>query len=199
MPGENILCCEEAIQEHQVEEQIFREDEWSGDLHRKDNLRVHLVQDTGRYDHGVFVHSRHEALRFVVEYGVQLARVFVTFRDEVILDIIDGMLEFPVDAAPLLKSYEAQYPEWIGPFDGTVVIADWLFDECRRLRALTLDHIERSGFDGAVSDDYDDPVNRLDREVLSVAAGNCYDLARFGYLDPGVLAANRQRFDRSLD
>jgi len=177
--------------------QIFREGEWSRDLHEKDYLRVYLVQSSGFYDHGVFVHSRHEAMRFVVEYGLQLSRVFVTYRDEVILDLIDGMLEFPDDVAPLLKSYQERFPEWYGPFDSTFDVTDWVFDKCRELQALTLKYVETSGFNGSIPEDYDHPINRLDREVLTIGAGDGYNLERFGYRDPGVIAANKQRFDRA--
>lgn len=180
-----------------MDEQIFRDGEWLGDLHEKACLRVYLVHSTGLYHHGIFVHSRHEAMRIVVEYGLQLARVFVTYRDEVILDLVDGMLEFPMDAAPLLNSYQERFPEWEDPFDGSLYVTDWLFDTCRELKTLTLSYIQDSGFDGTVPDDYDHPINRLDRALLTVAADGDFNLDRFGYQDPGVVAANRQRFDRT--
>jgi hypothetical protein len=52
-----------------------------------------------------------------------------------------------------------------------------------------------SGFDGSTPNDYSHPVNRLERELQSVAAKYGLSLFAFGFQVPGVVCAELGRFD----
>lgn len=175
-----------------MDEQIRTNGAWSGDLNVLATARVYLERRDGKYHPGIFVRSLDEALRAIVEYGLSAPRAFVTFRDEIILEVCEGHLEFPDDAKVIFDAYKARFPSWIAEPEN---LGKWVRSRCAKLINAATAYAATSGFDGSTPDDYDQPVNRLERELQSVAAKYGLNLFAFGFQGPGVVCAELEGFD----
>lgn len=178
-----------------MEEQIRREGAWAADLMRPVVARVFLELPDGTYHPGMFVASLQDALRLVLEYGLSVPRAFVTLHDEVILDVKDGVLDFPADAKSLFDEAKARFPSWNTQWVEPGSLGNWTRSRCAKLTNAVLAYAKASGFDGSAPKAYEHPINRLEHELQSVAAQFGLDLYRFGYQVPGVVCAELERFD----
>ena len=178
-----------------MDEQIRAAGGWVGDLRAPAMARVYLELRDGTYHPGIFVRSLDEALRLIVEYALSAPRAFVTLRDEIILEVCEGDLEFPDDAKAIFDSYKARFPSWIDSWAEPENLGKWVRSRCAKLINAATAYAVTSGFDGSTPDDYDHSVNRLERELQSVAAKYGLNLFAFGFQDPGVVCAELERFD----
>lgn len=146
----------------------------------------------------MFVRSLDEALRLIVEYGLSAPRAFVTVRDEVILDVCEGRLEFPDDAATIYEGYKARFPSWIGSWTEPDDLGKWVRSRCAKLNHAAKEYAAATGFDGSTPDANDHKLNRLERELQSVAAKYGLNLFDFGFQVPGVVCAELERLEPDM-
>ncbi|MBO9724181.1 MAG: hypothetical protein J7530_07390 [Novosphingobium sp.] len=167
---------------------------WSGEIDLPQTVRIYFEHQDGTYHPGLFAKSLREALQLVVEYGLDVPRVFVTLRDEVILDVREGELEFPDEALETFNEFKSRFPlrmeTWIEPEN----LEKWVRNRCAELAHQATVYAEERGFDGEAPMGYDHPVNRLERELQSVAANYGLNLFAYGYQVPGVICAELERF-----
>jgi hypothetical protein len=182
-----------------MEEQIRREGAWASDLTRPVVARVFFELPDGTCHPGMFVESLQDALHLVLEFGLTVPRAFVTLRDEVILDVQEGVLDFPDDAKPVFDEAKARFPSWNTKWLETGSLGKWTRSRCVKLLNAARAYAKASGFDGSAPEAYDHRVNRLEHELQSVAAQFGLDLFRFGYQVPGVVCAQLERFDVTDD
>lgn len=180
-----------------MEEQIIREGAWVADLTRPVVARVFFELPDSTYHPGMFVASLQDALRLVLEYGLTVPRAFVTLHDDVILDVKEGVLDFPVDVKSLFDEAKDRFPSWNTEWLDSGNLGKWTRSRCAKLTNATRAYAKASGFDGSAPGVYEHPVNRLEHELQSVAAQFGLDLYRFGYQVPGVVCAELERFDDS--
>ncbi|WP_334184821.1 hypothetical protein [Novosphingobium sp.] len=177
-----------------MHEQIRTSGAWSGEIDLPQTVRVYFEHRDGTYHPGLFAISLREALQLVVEYGLEVPRAFVTLRDEVILDVREGELEFPDEALEIFNEFKSRFPlrmdTWIEPEN----LEKWVRSRCAKLTHRATAYAEELGFDGQAPEDYDHPVNRLERELQSVAANYGLNLFAYGYQVPGVICAELERF-----
>lgn len=177
-----------------MHEQIRTSGAWSGEIDLPQTVRVYFEHLDGTYHPGLFATSLCEVLQLVVEYGLDVPRTFVTMRDEVILDIRDGELEFPDEAFEIFNEFKSRFllrmDNWIEPEN----LGEWVRSRCSKLTHRATVHAEERGFDGKAPVGYDHPVNRLERELQSVAANYGLNLFAYGYQVPGVICAELERF-----
>ncbi|QSR19688.1 hypothetical protein CA833_21330 [Novosphingobium sp. KA1] len=143
----------------------------------------------------MFVASLQDALRLVLEYGLSVPRAFVTLHDEVILDVKDGVLDFPADAKSLFDEAKACFPSWNTKWLEAGNLGRWTRSRSAKLTYAARAYAEASGFDGSTPEAYEHPVNRIEHELQSVAAQFGLNLYQFGYQAPGVVCAELERFD----
>ncbi|MFK4873837.1 hypothetical protein [Novosphingobium sp. ZW T3_23] len=173
--------------------QTHRDGAWSGHVNQLQVARVYLELRDGTSHPGLFVYSLSEALRLIVEYGLAAPRAFITLDDEIVLEVCDGDLEFPDSAELIFNEYRARFPSWLESWCEPENLGNWLRCRCARLADVAKAHAEASGFDGSVPDSYDHPLNRLEREVQSVAAKHGVNLFAFGFQVPSVVCAELER------
>ncbi|GFE77946.1 hypothetical protein NTCA1_55950 [Novosphingobium sp. TCA1] len=178
-----------------MEGQIRRGGVWADDLMRPIVARVFFELPDGTYHPGMFVASLHDALRLVLEYGLTVPRAFVTLHDEVILDVKEGVVDFPDDVQPLFDEAKARFPSWNIRWLEPGNLGNWTRSQCAKLVGAAQAYAKASGFDGSAPEAYDHRVNRLEHELQSVAAQYGFDLYRFGYQVPGVVCAELECFD----
>lgn len=174
--------------------QIRRPGAWLGDLRVPTAVRVYLQLRDGTYHPGMFVCSLGEALRLIVEYCLSAPRAFITLRDEVVLDVCEGGLEFPDDSAAIFEDYKSRFPSWIGCWAEPDNLREWVKSRCAKLTHEAKEYAASSGFDGSKPASYDHPVSRLERELQSVAARYGLNLFAHGFEVPGFVCAELERF-----
>lgn len=182
-----------------MEEQIRREGAWAADLMRPVVARVFFELPDSTYHPGMFVASLQDALRLVLEYGLSVPRAFVTLHDEVILDVKNGVLDFPADAKSIFDEAKAHYPSWNTRWVEPGSLGKWARSRCAKLTNAARAYAKASGFDGSAPEAYEHPVNRQEHELQSVAAQFGLDLYRFGYQVPGIVCAELERFEVTDD